>query len=397
MFTEFLYELRRRKVPVATQEWLTLARALELGLHESSLDGFYSVARTVLVKDVAQYDAFDQAFLAVFHGVAEEALKVTEELAQWLANPENLDDLDPETKAALEALDIDQLRALYARRLKEQKERHTGGNRWIGTNGTSPFGHDGQHPTGLRVMGSGARGAMQVAGERHFKEYRSDVVLDVRRIDVALRLLRDLGRDGADDELDLDATIHETARNVGELEVVMRPPRRNRMKVVLLMDVGGSMDPHAELVSRLFTAASRAGRFSRFRSFYFHNCIYGHVYEDAGFRKPVPVADLLHRSDRDERCVLVGDAAMHPVELLQAGGFHPTQHERLPGIEWMRLVRDHFRKTAWINPEPEAYWGMQTVKLLRDLFPMFPLTEQGLARAVRHLVRGGGDGLSRVA
>jgi len=397
MFTEFLYELRRRKVPVATQEWLALARALELGLHESSLDGFYRVVFTVVVKVVVHYDAFDQAFVAVFHGVAEEALKLTAELEQWLANPQHLDALDEETKRALQELDIDELRALYEQRLKEQKEKHNGGNRWIGTGGTSPFGNSGVHPTGMRVLGSGARSAMQVAGERHFRDYRSDMVLDVRRIDVALRLLRDLGRDGADDELDLDATVHETARNVGELEVVLRPPRRNRMKVVLLMDVGGSMDPHAELVSRLFTAASRAGRFARFRSYYFHNCIYGHVYEDAGFRKPVAVADLLHRSSREERLVLVGDAAMHPAELLQAGGFHATQHQRLPGVEWMRLIRDHFRKHAWINPEPEAYWGMQTVKVLRELFPMFPFTEQGLARLVRHLVRGGGDGLTRAA
>lgn len=396
MLTEFLFELRRRKVPVSTHEWLALMQALKLDLHGSSLDGFYRLARTVLVKSVAHYDAFDQAFLATFQGVTETSLAITAELEKWLAEAADLE-LPPELHDVAQALDIDELRALYEQRLREQKERHDGGNRWIGTRGTSPFGHSGRSPNGMAVNGGGARTAMQVAGERRYREYRTDMVLDVRRIDVALRLLRDLGRTGAEEELDVDATVHETARNVGELEVVLRPPRRNRTKLVLLMDVGGSMDPHAELVSRLFTAASRNGRFAKFRSYYFHNCVYDSVYEDAYFRKRVPVADLLAKSDRDERLVIVGDAAMHPAELLQASGLHTALHERLSGLEWMKMIARHFRRHAWVNPDPESYWTIPTVKALRGVYPMFPLTVEGLERAVRHLIRGGGDGMTRAA
>jgi uncharacterized protein with von Willebrand factor type A (vWA) domain len=238
----------------------------------------------------------------------------------------------------------------------------------------------------------GGRSAMMVAAERRFRAYRHDTVLDVRAIDVALRLLRDLGRDGAPDELALDETIDHTARNAGDLEVVMRAPRRNRVKVLLLMDVGGSMDPHSHLVSRLFTAASRAGRFARFRSFYFHNCVYDAVYETAAFREPRTVTQLLRDSDRDEKLVLVGDAAMHPVELLEPGGsgfYYSYNRTNTAGIDWMRRIAEHFRRSAWLNPEPEGNWSLQTIRVLAGLFPMFPLTLDGLQSAVRHLVRGG--------
>jgi uncharacterized protein with von Willebrand factor type A (vWA) domain len=389
VFLDFFYELRRRKVPVATQEWLALMRALTLGLHDSSLDGFYHLARAVCVKELAHYDAFDAAFLSVFKGVEANALLLTEELLQWLADPRNLEGLSDEELAALKALDLDQLRALFERRLAEQRERHDRGDRWIGTGGRSPFGSRGVHPTGLRVGAGGGRSAIQLAEERRFREYRTDVVLDVRRIDVALRRLRDLGRQGAEEELDLDETIEKTARNAGELELVLHPPRRNRIKVVLLMDVGGSMDPYARLVSQLFTAASRAGRFARFRAYYFHNCVYDSVYEDARFYHPVPVADLLAESDRSERLVVVGDAAMHPSELLEAGGslyFYTRNHT--PGIEWMRRIAEHFRRRAWLNPEPEDYWRQSTVRLLRGLYEMFPLSLDGLDRAVGFLVYG---------
>jgi hypothetical protein len=388
MFLDLFYELRARKVPVATQDWLLLMRALELDLHETSLSGFYDLARAVLVKDVAFYDAFDLSWMKVMKGVALEALAVTEELRAWLANPKNTEGLSQAERDALAQLSLDELRALFEQRLKEQKERHDGGNRWIGTGGSSPFGSGGENPTGLRIGEGGGRSAMQVAEERRFRDYRKDVILDVRRIDVALRLLRDLGRDGADDELDLDATVDHTARNAGDLEIVMSPPRRNRLKLTLLMDVGGSMDPYAHLASQLFTAASRTGRFARFRAFYFHNCVYDSVYEDARFYDAVPVADLLADSDRDERLVIVGDAAMHPGELMEVGGsIYFYTRNPTPGIEWMRRLRDHFRKAAWLNPEPESNWGIATVRVLRGLFPMFPLTTDGIHDAVRALTR----------
>ncbi len=391
MFIDFFFELRRRKVPVAAQEWLTLMRGLALGLHDSSLDGFYRLARAVCVKDVAYYDAFDAAFLAVFQGITRDSLILTEELMSWLTDAKLKESLTEEERELLRNLSLAELRDLFRKRLAEQRERHDGGNRWIGTGGTSPFGEGGKHPTGLRAGASGGgRSAMQVAAERRFREYRSDVVLDVRRIDVALRMLRDLGREGAPAELALDETIDATARNAGDLEIVFRPPRRNRAKVLLLMDVGGSMDPYAHLVSQLFTAASRTGRFARFRSFYFHNCVYEAVYEDARFFKAVPLGDLLAQSDRDEKLVIVGDASMHPAELLEAAGsLYFYTRNPTPGLEWMRRVADHFRRAAWLNPEPEQYWGQTTIQILGRLFPMFPLSIQGLQNAVRHLVRGG--------
>jgi uncharacterized protein with von Willebrand factor type A (vWA) domain len=391
MLIDFLYELRRHKLDVTTHEWNDLMRAMELGLHDSSLDGFYRLARSICVKDINQYDAFDLAFLSYFKGLNLEAVELTEELLDWLNDPKKLESLTPEQLRMLQALDLEKLRELFEERLREQKERHDGGNRWIGTGGTSPFGRNGKHPSGMRVGEGGARSAMQVAGERRFREYRKDVILDVRQIDVALRGLRQLGREGAEEELDLDETVDKTCRNAGDLEIVFRPPRRNRVKLILLMDVGGSMDPYAQLVSRLFTAASRTGRFRKFRSYYFHNCIYDNVYEDARFREPVPVADLLASSDREERLVIVGDALMHPAELLEPGGslYYYYEHNRSAGIHWLRRLGEHFRRTAWLNPEPHRYWPRTTIEVIAGIFPMWELTLAGLDDAVRYLVRGG--------
>jgi hypothetical protein len=387
---DFLYELRARKLPVSTHEWQALMEALALGLHESSLDGFYHLCRTLCVKDIALYDAYDEAFLAYFKDVHVDALKLTEELRGWLADPRAMQGLTEEQRAAMQALDLEKLRELFEQRLREQKERHDGGNRWIGTGGTSPFGTNGQNPNGMRVGGGGGRSALAVADERRFQEYRRDVVLDVRQIDVALRGLRRLGRDGAQEELDLDETVDKTCRNAGDIDIVFRPPTRNRVKVVLLMDVGGSMDPHAELVSRLFTAASRSGRFAKFRSYYFHNCVYNSVYEDAQFRRPVTTADLLAGSDRDEKLVVVGDALMHPAELLDPGGsMYLASSARASGIEWLRRLAAHFRSAAWLNPEPERFWGGTTIEVIASVMGMWPLSLDGLAASVRYLVRGG--------
>ncbi len=390
MLVDFLFELRKRKLPVSTHEWMALMEAMALGLHESSLDGFYHLCRTICIKDIAQYDAYDEAFLAYFKDVHTDALKLTEELRAWLADPRNLEGLTDEQRQAMTELDLEKLRELFEQRLKEQKERHDGGNRWIGTGGTSPFGNSGKHPTGMRVGGGGSRSAMAVADERRFKEYRRDVVLDVRQIDVALRGLRRLGREGAEEELDLDETVDKTCRNAGDIDIVFRPPRRNRVKVILLMDVGGSMDPHSELMSRLFTAASRSGRFAKFRSYYIHNCVYNTIYEDAQFRKGLPVADLLSNSDRDEKLVVVGDALMHPAELLDPGGsMYLYSQNRASGIEWLRRLSAHFRSAAWLNPEPERFWSGTTIEVIASVFGMWPLTLDGLAASVRYLVRGG--------
>ncbi|MDB4952846.1 MAG: hypothetical protein JWO36_415 [Myxococcales bacterium] len=390
MLVDFLFELRRHKLPVSTHEWMALMEAMALGLHESSLDGFYRLCRTLCVKDIAHYDAYDEAFLSYFKDVHTDALQLTKELQDWLSDPRALEGLTDEQRRALRELDLEKLRELFEKRLREQKERHDGGNRWIGTGGTSPFGSGGMNPTAMRVGGGGGRSAMAVADQRLFKEYRRDVVLDVRQIDMALRGLRRLGREGAQEELDLDDTIDKTCKNAGDLEIVFRPPRRNRVKVLLLMDVGGSMDPHSELMSRLFTAASRSGRFAKFRSYYFHNCVYNSVYEDAQFRKGVPVADLLANSDRDEKLVIVGDALMHPAELLDPGGsMYLYSQARASGVEWLRRLAAHFRSAAWLNPEPDKFWSGTTIEVIASVFAMWPLSLDGLSHAVRYLVRGG--------
>ena len=392
-FVPFLYELRRRKVKVGAQEALALAKALTLGLHDSSLDGFYHLARAICVHRESDLDAFDEAFLAHFKGVHVESLQLVDELEQWLADPANRKELSPEELAALQALDMAELKRLFEERMREQKERHQGGNRWIGTGGTSPFGAMGMHPSGLRVgQQGGGRSAMGIADARRYRPYRSDLVLDVRQIEVALRKLRAFQREGQPDELDVDATIDATAKNAGELEIVTRPPRKSNIRVLLLMDVGGSMDPHAQLVSRLFSAAKRASNIRTLRTYYFHNCVYARVWETERFTDATPVEDLLHELGPEWKLVVVGDAAMHPAELLGAGDweYHASGEAVKPqtGLTWLTRLADHFRRTAWLNPDPPSYWRGGTAEQIAKVFPMFQLTLDGLGEAVTHLSKG---------
>jgi uncharacterized protein with von Willebrand factor type A (vWA) domain len=394
-FVPFLFELRARKVKVGAQEAMSMARALSLGLHDSSLDGFYHVARALCVHREQDLDAFDQAFSHHFRGIEAKSLELLAELEQWLADPHAQKTLTDEERALLQSLDMEELRRLFEERLREQKERHDGGSRWIGTGGTSPFGAQGTHPSGLRVgPKGGSRSAMGVADARKYKPYRSDLVLDVRQIEVALRKLRAFRREGAPDELDLDETIAETSKNGGELEIVMRPPRRPRVRVLLLMDVGGSMDPHAHLVSRLFSAAKRASNIRDLKTYYFHNCIYGRLYATERFQEPIRVRDVLDQCGRDTKLVVVGDAAMHPGELLGAGEWDwnasdPSRGgEAMPGIRWMMLLESHFDRSAWLNPDEPHYWRGGTAEMLAKVFPMFALTLDGLGDAIAHLSKG---------
>src|SRR5580704_13368958 len=328
MFVPFLYELRKRKVKVGLQEADALARALKMGLHDSSLDGFYHVARALCVHTEADLDAFDEAFLSCFKGIEGKSLELVQELEQWLRDPKMRKELSPEELEMLQNLDLDELRRLFEQRLREQKERHDGGNRWIGTGGSSPFGANGTHPSGVRVgPKGGGRSAMAVADARVYRPYRSDLVLDVRQIEVALRKLRTFHREGSELELDLDETIDQTAKNGGELEIVLRPPKKSNVRVLLLMDVGGSMDPHAQLVSQLFSASKRASNFRELKTYYFHNCIYGKVYETDTFREGVSLHDLTRHCTREWKLVMVGDAAMHPAELLGGGDWYANRDE----------------------------------------------------------------------
>lgn len=392
-FVPFLYELRARKVKVGAQEALALAKALSMGLHEDSLDGFYHVARAVCVHRESDLDAFDEAFLAHFKGISGASLALVKEIDEWLKDPANRRELSPDELAALQSLDMQELMRLFEERLKEQKERHEGGNRWIGTGGTSPFGQMGARPSGLRVgnMGGG-KSAMGVADARKYRPYRSDLLLDVRQIEVALRKLRAFQREGQPDELDIEGTIDATAKNAGELEIKTRAPRKSNIRVLLLMDVGGSMDPYAHMVSRLFSAAKRASNIRTLKTFYFHNCVYGRLYETERFTDPVRVDDLLHELGPEWKLVMVGDAAMHPAELLGAGDYEYYATGRhgppLTGLQSLVKLADHFRRTAWLNPDPPNYWRGGTAEHVARVFPMYQLTLDGLGEAITHLSKG---------
>jgi uncharacterized protein len=390
MFVDFLYELRARKVPVGTQEAVALARAMASELHESSLDGFYHVARALLIHNEAHLDDFDVVFAHHFRGVAMEAKKIAEELMEWLKNPIKMRDLSPEEREAIKALNLEEVLRQFEERLREQRERHDGGNRWIGTGGTSPFGRGGQNPNGITVgpKGAGGRGgAMQTADARKYKPYRSDVVLDVRQIEVALRKLRAFSREGAEQELDIDGTIDATAKDAGELSIVTRPPRRPNTRVILMMDVGGSMDPHAHLMSQIFSAAKRATHWRELRTYYFHNCIYGRVYKTEGFSDPISVRDVINECGKHYKLVLVGDASMAPYELLGAPGY--GEDGRVPGVAWLMHLREHFDRSVWLNPDGMGEYSHPTVDAIKSVFPMFALTLEGLGQAVGELTRGG--------
>jgi uncharacterized protein with von Willebrand factor type A (vWA) domain len=388
MFIPFLYELRARKVPVGTQEAVALAQALAKGLHESSLDGFYLIARALLIHDEKHLDAFDDAFGKFFEGIEPKSMELQQQLLDWLRDAkERLPDLTPEERALLEQLDRAELEKLFEERLKEQKERHDRGNRWVGTAGASPFGNNGRvSRPGIRVGGSaGRRSAVTVAGQRNYREYRDDLVLDVRQLGLALRKLRAFSREGQPDELDLDGTIDKTAKNLGELEVVTRAPRKSNTRVILLMDVGGSMDPYAHLVSRLFTAAKKATHFRELRTYYFHNCVYGRVYKDARMSQPLKISQLFAETDRKHKLIFVGDALMAPWELMTVSGWQ--EDEGVEGVTWMMRLREHFQASAWLNPEAPGGWWQPTIDVLRRVFPMYPLTLEGLGEAVQSLTK----------
>ena len=388
MFVSFFFHLRQRGIPVSPTEFLTLLEALEKGLARASLERFYTLARATLVKRAEHFDLYDAAFAEFFqdrpfaHPDARAALH--DELFSWLDQARFLRSLSPEQLAALQSLDLDELRRLFEERLQEQQERHDGGNRWIGTGGTSPFGHSGAHPSGIRVGGEGrSRSAVQIASERRFQNLRTDLVLDTRQIGLALRKLRILTRKGNARELDLDASIDATARNAGDIELVFRPPRENQVKLLLLADVGGSMNPYSELTSRLFSAAHKAHHFKAFQAYYFHNCPYETLYSDMARRQGKPTSQVLANLDSSWRCFVVGDAAMAPQELIEAGGCIDYFHfNEKPGLHWLNALRDRIPRTAWLNPDPPRWWNAYTTRTIASLFEMFPLTLEGLQEAI---------------
>lgn len=388
LFLEFFYNLRQRGVPVSTHNWLALVEALAKGLHGDTLTGFYEVARCLLIASEVHYDEFDRVFAQTFRGVEVDARALLKDVEQWLQDPRAMAELDEATRAALQALDLETLRRELIDRLQRQKERHDGGNTWVGTGGTSPFGQGGQNPAGIRIGGTGGgRSALAVADARRFQEFRKDLVLDTRQIAAALRRLRRLSREDGKLELDIDETIDATARNCGDIEVVLTPERHSHVRALLLLDVGGSMDPHAHLVSRLFSAAHQGGGFKELRSYYFHNCVYSRVYEDAQFRKPVATQQLLRDLDHKWTVIVVGDAYMHPGELTMTSGDWWDAQRGPSGLTWLARLADRFPRSVWLNPEAPGLWKSGTIAEIAKVFPMFQLTLAGLDDMVKFLRR----------
>jgi len=388
MLIDFFLHLKQRKLPVSTREYLTLIEALQARVSGHSIDDFYYLARTCLVKDESNYDKFDQAFGEYFKGIAAIPGLNVDLPVQWLrAMMEKT--FTPEQKAALEKLGWDKLMEEFAKRLEEQKEAHHGGSKWVGTGGTSPFGNSGYHPEGIRVGGesAGNRTAVKVWQNREFRNLDDSVELGTRNIKVALRRLRRFAREGAAEEFDLDSTINGTARNAGWLDIHMRPERHNKIKVLLFLDVGGSMDDHIRVCEEMFSAAK--SEFKHLEYFYFHNCVYDHVWRDNSRRRSerFPLWDVMHKYGRDYKLILVGDATMSPYEILQPNGSIEYANDEA-GAVWLQRLLDHYPSAAWLNPEPERLWEYrQSVSLIGNLMGqrMFSLTLGGLERAMRQL------------
>ena len=386
MLIDFFLHLKASKLPVSTREFLTLLDALEHNVVSNSIDDFYFLARTCLVKDEALYDRFNLAFGAYFHGV-EGVFDIRAEIPEeWIRKAMEGTLTDAE-KALVKALGgWDKLMETLKQRLEEQRARHQGGSKWIGTAGTSPFGAYGYNPEGIRIgQESGrSRSAVKVWDERTFRNLDDSVELNTRNIKIALRRLRRFAREGVPEELDLDATIDGTARNAGWLDLHLVPERRNRVKVLLFLDVGGSMDPHVAVCEELFSAAK--SEFRHLEHFYFHNCVYDHVWRDNARRRNerVNTFDILLKYGPDWRLIFVGDAAMSPYEILEAGGSVEYSNDEA-GIVWLERLVEAYRHAIWLNPEPERSWAYtrSTQLVLGTLGPrMFPLTLEGLNRGI---------------
>ena len=389
MLIGFFLHLKSHRLPVSTRELLTLLEALEKRVVSLSLDDFYVLSRACFVKDEQHFDRFDLAFASYFKGI-ETIFDIRKGIPEeWLRN-EFERHLSEEDKQRVQALGgWDKLMETLKQRLAEQKARHQGGSKWIGTGGTSPFGAYGYNPEGIRIgqEGGGSRSAVKVWDERTFRNLDGDVELNTRNIKVALRRLRRFAREGVPEELDLDGTIEGTARNAGWLDLRMQPERRNRVKVLLFLDVGGSMDPHIRVCEELFSAAK--AEFRHLEYFYFHNCVYDHVWRDNHRRRNerFSTLDLIRTYGPDWKAIFVGDAAMSPYELVQAGGSVEYMNDE-PGIVWLSRIFDHFRRVAWWNPEPERAWEYtrSTQMILSKLGPrMFPLTLSGITRGIEVL------------
>jgi len=402
MLIDFFYTLRAAKLPVSVKEFLTLLEALKLGVvgpktpqaddsdaacSGYKIEDFYFLSRATLVKDEKHYDKFDKAFSAYFHGV-ELVTDFTKDIPlDWLKKTLELS-LSPEEKAAIEKMGWDELMETLKKRLEEQKERHEGGSKWIGTGGTSPFGHGGYNPQGVRIGGPGKnKSAVKVWEQRAYRDYDDTQELGTRNIKVALRRLRKFAREGNIEELDLGGTIRATAANAGYLDIKMIPERHNNVKVLLLMDVGGTMDEHITRVEELFSATKTELKHLEF--YYFHNCVYDFMWKNNRRRYAEKFAtwDILRKYNKDYKLIFIGDATMSPYEILQPGGSVEYSNEEA-GVAWLGRLTSAFPKFAWINPEPQGVWQYrQSICIVQQLMSqrMFPMTLKGLEDTMRLL------------
>lgn len=395
MFINLFYTLRTYGVPVSTRELLDLYALLETGIVFADREQFYELIRLCMVKDEKYFDKFDRAMADYFEGI--DTLDIDELMAklgdipkEWLElklDPNNL--TEAERRLLKKYGSLEALMQALEERLKEQKERHQGGNKWVGTGGSSPFGAYGDHPEGVRVGGeSRKRSAVKVWEQRKYRDLDTDNQLETRSMQMALRKLRKFARDGAADELDIGSTIKKTAQK-GMLDVQLRPERRNRVKVLMLFDIGGSMDSYIEACERLFAAAKN--EFKTLEFFYFHNCVYEYVWTENARRNAsaVPTLDVLHKYGSDYRVIFVGDAAMSPYELLSVGGSVEYMSQDT-GQAWLKRITNHFDKVAWLNPETPSYWQYtQTIGLIKDTMQghMYPMTLHGIEDMTKYLAR----------
>jgi uncharacterized protein with von Willebrand factor type A (vWA) domain len=394
MFLEFFNVLRLHGLKISLDEWLVLIDALDRGMAENSLMEFYYLCRNVLIKSETEYDKFDQAFAEYFKGI-ETYDEIPEELKEWLSHDElerMLDDIPEWAKA----YDLETLRKMFRERLNEQTEKHDGGNYWVGTGGTSPFGHGGYNPAGIRIGGDGRhQSAIQIAGERNFRDFRQDNELDTRQFQMAFRKLRQFSSrvDAARTELDIDATIDATCDNAGLLKLVYEKPRKNTVKLLLLMDSDGSMRSYSKLCSQLFQAVNQSTHLKDLKIYYFHNCIYDYLYTDPYIidGRWIETDWVFRNLGSDYKVIIVGDAAMSSYELTARGGninWYAWNNE--PGIDWLKKFNRFYHKVIWLNPIKESRWthawGARTIQMDRDIFPMYELTLNGLDKGIHKLL-----------
>ncbi|WP_306046680.1 VWA domain-containing protein [Nioella sp. MMSF_3534] len=394
MFLPFFDTLRAARIPVSVREYLTFLEAVGTGMVTYDLDGFYYLARAAMVKDERHLDRFDRAFAHAFGGLEqitpEQVMEAAEIPAEWLQKLAEKH-LSAEEMAEIEALGgFEKLMDTLRERLKEQEGRHQGGNKWIGTAGTSPFGAYGYNPEGVRIGQKESRHqrAVKVWDKREFKNLDDSIELGTRNIKVALKRLRQWARTGAEEELDLDGTIRATAEH-GYLDVKTRPERHNAVKVILFLDVGGSMDPHIRVVEELFSAAR--SEFKHLEHYYFHNCLYEGVWKDNARRwtEQIPTQEILNTYGSDYKCIFVGDAAMSPYEIAMPGGANEHWNKEA-GQVWLDRARAQWPNHMWINPTPEPHWRYtQSIKMIHDIFEgrMVPMTLEGIDRGMRELGR----------